>query len=150
LAAPTLEEGAVAPGSLIGVWKLVRYCTFYEGEPEIYPLGRDATGYIQYTPDGYMFGVMSSAHREPFAVADRLRATPDEKARAFDDYVTYCGRYRIQGDSVFHRIEMSLLPNWIGEEQERRMEWRDGKLALIGEWTVAGRRRVAVVEWERP
>ena len=139
----------MAGSSLVGVWKLVRYCTAYEGGPEIFPLGRDATGYIQYTPDGYMFGAMSRAHRAPFAVADRLRASPEEKARAFDDYVTYCGRYRIAGDSVFHRIEMSLLPNWVGEEQERRIEWRDGRLALIAEWTVDGVRRVAIVEWER-
>ena len=54
-----------------------------------------------------------------------MPAAGEEKARAFDAYVTYCGRYRVDGDVAYHRIEMSLLPNWIGEEQARRIEWED-------------------------
>jgi lipocalin-like protein len=136
--------------ALVGTWRLVRYYTAYEGEPEIYPLGRDALGYISYTSDGFMFGTMMRAGRAPFRIADRLQASPEEKARAFDDYVTYCGRYRVEGDLVHHAIELSLLPNWIGEEQPRRIESRAGGcIALVGEWVVGGRRRVAVVEWER-
>jgi hypothetical protein len=135
---------------LAGTWRLVRYYTAYDGGEEIYPLGRDARGYITYTSDGFMSGTMMRAARSPFRVADRLQAGVEEKARAFDDYVTYCGRYRIEGDTVYHRIELSLLPNWIGEEQPRRIERRgEGRIALLGEWQVEGRRRIAVVEWER-
>ena len=135
---------------LAGVWRLVRYYTRYDDGETIYPLGEDAVGYITYTPDGFMSGSMMRANRRPFAVADRLRATPDEKARAFDDYVTYCGRYRVEGDTAYHCIEVSLLPNWIGEQQARRIEPRDnGRIALVGEWIVNGKKRIAVVEWER-
>jgi hypothetical protein len=140
----------VAPVVLAGTWRLVRYYTAYDGGEEIHPLGRDALGYITYTPDGFMSGTMMRAARAAFRVADRLAATAAEKAVAFDDYVTYCGRYRVEGDTVYHRIELSLLPNWIGEEQARRIEPRkDGRIALVGEWRVEGRRRIAVVEWER-
>jgi hypothetical protein len=135
---------------LAGTWRLLRYYTAYDGGEEIYPLGRDAMGYITYTIDGFMSGTMMRAGRAAFRVADRLRASMEEKARAFDDYVTYCGRYRIEGDTVYHRIELSLLPNWIGEEQPRRIQrLGGGRIALVGEWQVEGRRRVASVEWER-
>ncbi len=136
--------------TLVGVWRLVRYYSQYEGEAPLYPLGEDAVGYIQYTPDGYLFGAMQRARPKPFALADRMRATPEEKVRAFDDYVTYCGRYRVEGNKAFHRIELSLLPNWIGEEQVREIRWEsDDRVALTAEWTVVGRKRVAVVLWER-
>jgi hypothetical protein len=136
--------------SIVGVWQLVRYTTAYEGEPERYPLGRDAVGYIMYTADGFMSGSMMRAGREPFAVADRFSATTAEKARAFDDYVTYCGRYRVEDDRVLHSIEVSLLPNWIGEEQPRRIEWHgEARVSLVGEWVVEGRKRVATIGWTR-
>lgn len=134
----------------MGVWRLRRYTTQYEGDEPFHPLGDDALGYIVYTADGHMSGTMQRARPQPFALADRLRATPAEKARAFDDYVTYCGRYRVDGDRVLHRIEASLMPNWIGQEQERHMRWQgDDRVALEASWVVDGRRRVAVVEWER-
>lgn len=136
--------------SLIGVWKLRRYWTRYDGDPPFFPLGEDARGYIMYTNDGFMSGTMQRADVAPFATPDRLKASTPEKAAAFDAYVTYCGRYRVEGDLAFHKVEMSLLPNWIGEEQVRRIEWEsDDKVRLVAQWQIQERTRMAVVEWER-
>ena len=141
--------GRVA-NKLVGVWRLKRYWTQYDHEPALYPLGEDARGYIMYTADGYMSGTMQRAQVEPFRSADRLGASKDEKANAFESYVTYCGRYQVEGDTAYHRVELSLLPNWIGDEQVRRIEWQvDERVRLVAEWRFDGRRRVAVVEWER-
>lgn len=136
--------------SLVGVWRLRRYWTQYDDGPVLFPLGERASGYIVYTPDGFMSGTMQRAGVEPFTTPDRLAASVEEKSRAFDAYVTYCGRYRVESNIVWHSIELSLTPNWIGEEQTRRIVWQDdGLLQLIGEWCFGDRRRVAVVEWER-
>lgn len=136
--------------SLVGAWRLRRYWTQYSDGPPQHPLGEDAVGYILYTPEGFMSGTMQRRDVADFAVADRLQATPEEKARAFDAYVTYCGRWRAEGDVAYHRIEASLLPNWRGEEQARRMVWHGpDRVDLVGEWQIGPRRRVAVVEWER-
>jgi hypothetical protein len=62
---------------------------------------------------------MQRADVSRFDTPDRLAASTQEKVQAFDAYVTYCGRYRIEGDVAYHQIELSLLPNWIGEEQAR-------------------------------
>jgi hypothetical protein len=137
--------------TLIGAWQLVRYWTRYDGGERIFPLGEDAVGLILYTPDGFMTGTMQRARPLRFAVADRLNAMAPEKARAFDDYVTYCGRWRLDGDRVLHHIEASLLPNWIGEVQPREVRWlADDRIELVGAWAFDGRRREAVVEWRRP
>jgi hypothetical protein len=135
---------------IVGAWRLLGYWTRYDDGPRIYPLGEDAVGTILYTPDGFMCGTMQRARPTPFAIADRLRATPEEKSRAFDDYVSYCGRWRVDGRFVYHRVESSLLPNWIGEEQAREMRWLgDGHVELVGAWDAGGKRREAVVEWRR-
>lgn len=136
--------------SLVGVWKLRSYWTRYDNEARFFPLGEDACGYIVYTHDGFMSGTMQRADVKPFSTPDRLKASEQEKAQAFDAYVTYCGRYRVEGDTAFHKVEMSLLPNWIGQEQERRIEWEDDhRVRLVAQWNLQGTTRTAVVEWER-
>ena len=45
--------GAMEPNPLIGAWRLVTY-EAHSGDEISYPLGEDASGYIMYTPDGYM------------------------------------------------------------------------------------------------
>jgi hypothetical protein len=136
--------------SLVGVWRLRRYWTAYEDGPVLYPLGEKARGYIVYTQDGFMTGTMQRCGIAPFATPDRLAASGEEKSRAFDAYVTYCGRYRVEGETAYHSIELSLVPNWIGEEQTRRIVWQDDDhVQLVAEWRFGDRSRVAVVEWER-
>jgi hypothetical protein len=36
--------------------------------------------------------------------------------------VSCCGRYEFRGDTVVHRVELSLFPNWVGVEQERLVD----------------------------
>jgi hypothetical protein len=136
--------------TLVGAWRLVSYWTRYDRDPPFHPLGERPVGLILYGAEGHMSGTMQRAGVPPFAVPDRLAASPQEKARAFDDYVTYCGRWRSDGRRVWHRVEASLLPNWIGEEQEREIRWLgEDHVELVGAWTIGARRREAVVEWRR-
>ena len=135
---------------LVGVWDLVRYFTRHADGSESAPLGEDAVGRIGYTADGFMFGFMARAGRQPFASADRLRASTAEKAAAFDDCVCYAGRWSLRDDGcIVHHVQMSLLPNWTGDDQVR-IPVRDGPFleltAGIGE---GASRRVAVVRWRR-
>ncbi len=100
--------------ALVGTWKLVLWENRSADGQITYPLGKDAEGLIMYGDDGYMFVAIMRARRAPFGAGDLLGGSAEEKARAAETYVSYCGRYDVKGDRVVHHVELSLFPNWVG------------------------------------
>jgi hypothetical protein len=121
----------LASNPLIGTWRLLSWENRSLDDGEVsYPLGEDATGYIMYNDDGYMFVAIMAPHRLRFAADDLLSATKEEVAQAEETYVSYCGRYDFLGDTVVHHVEMSLFPNWISGDQERLVDLSGSRLTL--------------------
>lgn len=136
---------------LIGTWRLVSWenRSVVGGEVS-YPLGEDAVGYIMYGQDGYMSVAIMRPDRAKFAAGDLLGGSEQERARAAGAYVSYCGRYEFRGDTVVHRVELSLFPNWIGVEQERLVEVVGDRLTLSTQpILLGGVPRTAHLIWER-
>ena len=77
------------------------------------------------------------------------RASDDAKARAFDSYMSYTGRYHLEGDEVVHTVELALTPEAVGQAQRRRLRWEGATLALS--YTVQGRQgpRHYLLSWTR-
>lgn len=76
---------------------------------------------------------LSRAERPALGVGrleSRARASDTDKAAAFDSYVSYGGRWRIDGDHVTHRVEHSLLPDQVGRENTRRVQLAGDALTL--------------------
>jgi hypothetical protein len=97
---------------LIGTWRLISWENRSVKDGQIsYPPGKDATGYIMYDQDGYMFVAIMGHNRLRFAADDLLSATKEEEAQAEESNVSYCGRYDFHGDTVVHHVELSLFPN---------------------------------------
>ena len=121
---------ALDPAALIGTWRLVS-CESRNAAGEVrYPYGERPAGYLTYTPDGFMFGTLSARDRRPFASDGPIRGTPDEWATAGREYLAYCGRYSIHGDTVTHHVELSLFPNWIGGDQQRFVHLDGDRLTI--------------------
>ena len=118
------------PSSVVRTWRLEVWETRTADGDVGYPLGRDAAGYLTYTPDGYVFVAMMRAGRPPYETSDLLGGTPAERAEAAAGYVTYCGRYEVREGRVIHRIELSLFPNWVGLDQERFAELDGDRLTI--------------------
>jgi hypothetical protein len=116
---------------LIGTWKLISWenRSLVDGQVS-YPLGKDATGYIMYNEDGYVFVAIMGPNRLKFAADDLLSGSTEEEAQAEETYVSYCGRYDFEGETVIHHVELSLFPNWVGGEQERLVELEGKRLTL--------------------
>ncbi len=108
--------------SVVATWRLQLWETRTADGAVRFPLGRDAVGYLSYTPDGYVFVAMMRAGRPRYETSDLLGGTPAERAEAAAGYVTYCGRYEMQDGRAIHRIELSLFPNWVGVDQVRFAE----------------------------
>jgi Lipocalin-like domain len=135
---------------LIGTWRLISWENRDESGRISYPLGEDAVGYIMYNSDGYMFVAIMRPGRPKFAAGDLLSGSTEERAQAAGTYVSYCGRYEFRGETVIHRVELSLFPNWEGVEQERLVEVRGNRMTLgTRPMLLGGGRRSARLIWER-
>jgi hypothetical protein len=100
LAAVNLER-------FVGTWKLASFETRGEDGEVTYPFGKDALGYIMYSPDGYMSVTLLPKNRRRFKTQDILGGTIEEKVAAAESYISYFGRYEVLQDRVIHHVEAS-------------------------------------------
>jgi hypothetical protein len=136
---------------LVGTWRLISWETrSVDGQKVSYPFGREAVGYIMYNEDGYMSVDITRPNRERFATGDLLSGSTEEKAHAASTYVSYCGQYEFQGETVIHHVELSLFPNWVSVDQERLVELRGNRLTLSTRpILLGGKLQTAHLVWER-
>lgn len=136
--------------SLVGTWRLVSYELRDEDGGVTHPLGRDAVGFLTYTADGFMAGQLGRSNRAPVTVDDWETAPDAEVAAAARDYFAYCGTYEVRGDTVVHRVALSLLPNWIGGEQVRLVALSGDTLTLsTPPLPIGGRQQTPSLVWQR-
>ena len=117
---------------LVGAWQLVSYVEVpVEGGPERYPMGEDARGLIIYTPDGYMSAQLMAPGRPEFASGDWFDATDEELRAEATGYIAYSGPFHVdEEDRLFHSMEVSLFPNWLGQTQQRVVDLQGDTLRL--------------------
>jgi len=113
-----------------GSWKLVAWRRVVEGGKVTYPLGKDVSGVLIYTPDRRMAVQMLAANRPSIPTEDALGGDAEQRAAAYSTCLAYFGSYEVQGDSVTHRLEGSLFPNWSGTVQIRPFTWNGKELVL--------------------
>jgi hypothetical protein len=114
----------------LGTWRLISWENRDETGQLGYPLGPDATGFITYTADGFMFAQIMAANREPLATQNPFGGGDAEAAAAARNHMSYCGRYEVQNGEVIHQVAVSSFPNWVGGEQLRFYKFEDEKLIL--------------------
>jgi hypothetical protein len=136
--------------ALVGAWRLVSYeARTADGEVS-HPLGRDALGYIMYTADGHMSVDIMSANRTNYASGDLRGGTVAEKLAAAETYISYCGRYELQGDRVVHHVEVAFFPNRVGTSQERTFKISDDTLSLTTPpLLIEGKQQTGHLVWQR-
>jgi hypothetical protein len=138
--------------AIVGSWLLVRWSIEYpDGRPPALPFGEDATGLIVYAADGWMTATMSRRRRAGLSAPTAARASAASKARAFDEYLTYGGRWSLDGDAVVHDVMLSMNPTLIGVPQRRSAYLRNGLLDLSAAEADAatGRSRLHRISWQR-
>ena len=115
--------------------------------------GRDPRGMVIISPDGWMNASLCHGERPPLSgdPAWHTDAPDADRLSAYDTYISYGGRWRLEGNTFITQVEFALNPGWVGGEQARGVELTpDGrmKLLLSREWpdgTVVN----AWVQWRR-
>ena len=137
---------------LLGTWKLVEFAGTIDGQP-VTPLN---AGRLTYDASGQVSLHMMVQERPKFASDKKRQSTKEEAKAAFDGYVAYFGRFRVNevDGVVIHSIEGSIFPNEIGKESVRYYELSGDRLVLRVTSLVDGKLipksvSTAYVVWER-
>ena len=131
----------------VGIWKLISWEITQPDGTIHYLYGRNVVGYLIYTADGYMSAeIMDPDRRQsdtnfPLETADAQTLPDPDRARAYSTYLSYCGTYTVEGNTVTHHVKAGLIPSWAGSKQRRRFKFDQGCL-IIG----AGKHKLT---WER-
>ena len=133
----------IKPEDIIGAWNLVDTVRENPDGTTTQHQGADPMGIIMYTADGHMSAITRAGSR-PFP------ATPDaaDKARMFDSYLSYAGRWSLDGNTVTHHIEHALNENLVGKDRKRVIDHQGDRMVLQGKG--GDGTSTATIIWERP
>ena len=125
---------------LIGTWKLESYTAYPTPNSNIqrptYPMTKNVTGFIMYTPDGYMSAQFLIPGQAAFQ-----RGTGDQAqwAEAGKRFFAYSGPYYISDEGfgrqevLRHTFQVCNLPGWIGDIQIRTHRFEEnGEVLVLG------------------
>jgi Lipocalin-like domain len=102
---------------LIGTWRLVITRAFDENGVAIAaPYGPKPMGLAMFHADGRMMAVLSDSRPE-LPASER-------------DYVSYCGRYVVERNTLRTRVDGATHPDRIGGDQVRTISYENGLLKL--------------------
>lgn len=146
------------PDALLGTWELASFhVESDDGRPHRFPFGRSAQGRIVYAADGLMVAMLSrgtDATAPSLSLETAHHASDRDKAAAFDRTLAYSGRWRLDGDSIVHDVDLALAPGVVGRAQVRRVTWSEGPpVGLTLSYTRTSRRGTThrfVLVWRRP
>ena len=85
---------------------------------------------IVYTKEGLVIVVSTPPDRKPLAAKHINAAGDAELTDAARGVVAYAGHYEVKGDKVYHHIDVSFFPNWVGSANVRNFKF-DGKLLIL-------------------
>ncbi len=120
----------------VGTWKLVSWEVTQPDGTIHYAYSKGVVGYLTYTADGYMSAEIMNPNRRqsdpsfPLELAIGQTLPDADRARAYSTYVSYCGTYTVQGNTVTHHVKAALIPSWTGSEQPRGFTFDDGSLII--------------------
>lgn len=141
---------------LLGTWKLISFTGMDEEGATAYIMGEDATGFICYSQDGWISVEILREGRPRYDIPDTELGTDEQTLAAARGMFAYAGRFTVDEENqiVYHDLEFSLIPNWIGSRQKRyvRLEDDGETLVLTADPTRIGRdgkRRRTTLRWTR-
>jgi hypothetical protein len=131
LLAAVASSFAVDSAKLAGTWKLVSYEAEYQSGGAKEPvLGMNWDGYVIFTPEGRVFTVMTAEGRKP-------PSTDQDRSDLWKSMIAYTGLYRLEGDALTLKADVSWNPAWLSGDQARTVKFEGDRLHVLTGWTQA-------------
>ncbi len=136
--------------SLIGTYQLVSWENRDASGKVTYPLGTDAQGFINYSPDGYMFVHIMANHRQAHSTGDLFGGNIFEIKNSATTHLSYSGKFELDGNEVIHHVSICSFPNWVNTKQRRAFKFKNGQLLLSAHGVKLANEKVdAHIVWQR-
>ena len=134
----------------IGNWKLVSFDAELQDTGELKPIfGNSPQGYLIFTPEGRMMTLFTGEGR-------KVPKTTEERSSAWSSMYAYSGMYRIEGDKVTIKVDVSWNEAWTGTELIRFYKLEGDRLKVISAWSPStnpnfhlGRNVRAILTWAK-
>jgi hypothetical protein len=137
--------------AILGTWKLISASSSTsDGERNDAAFGVGPTGFVTYNPDGRMSVLISHGGRKLLAASAANPPTAEAIAGSFSTFIAYAGRYTLKSEEVIHHVEISLIQDWVGTDQTRRIKIEGDRLLLATPPMSTGGKIIAIeVIWQR-
>ncbi len=113
-----------AEPNVVGKWKLVSYISEELGTgKKTDQLGEHPKGYLIYTPQGRMMGLVVHETRSPPKV-------DEDRINLHKYMVSYSGRYTVEGDKVVHHVDVSWDEALTGTDLVRFFKLEGDRLTI--------------------
>ncbi len=104
---------------LVGTWKLVSASNVTDkGIVKEEAYGPNPIGFLTYTADGRMMGILTNGGRKPLSNGWKV-APAEEKAEAFSTSLAYAGTFTVSAGRVTHHVEAATDPNRVNTDLVR-------------------------------
>ncbi|MBS0357868.1 MAG: lipocalin-like domain-containing protein, partial [Proteobacteria bacterium] len=133
----------------VGIWKLKSCKLITEEGQTLYPFGETPSGYLFYENHGFMSLHITRGPQKPNEATGLTDITAEEARDVLMDYFSYCGKYDVVENTIYHYIEMSTNPNWVGMAQERRCSLKDDVLTIQNPLSYEKKEVQLALVWQR-
>lgn len=139
-----------SPHPLVGVWRLLSCEHRLVGGRIMRPFGKRPEGRLIYSSGGRMMVMIMDPRRPRGASGQLFEANASELAVAAAGFIAYSARWKAVGGRVFHEVDISLFPNWIGGTQIREFKITGRKVRFSTKpFSIKGVTQTASLVWER-
>lgn len=142
---------AQAADSIVGTWRMVSWVEEEtENKAQHKNFGDNPSGILTYTADGRMSIIFADPKRTGPASP---KATDAEAAQLYRSMVAYAGSYRLEGDKILVKVDVSWNRSWDGQDRPPvSVEVKGDRLTYKTAPFVSpfiGKQMVATLVWER-
>jgi hypothetical protein len=140
---------------LKGTWKLDSFTGTDEDGETVDIMGPGATGFICYSGDGWISVQIAGANRPRYDIPDVEGGTTEQTLAAARSLFAYAGTFEVDEESgiVYHNLQFSLIPNWIGSRQKRYINKESENVLVLTADPVrmgpGGKKRRSRLRWVR-